>query len=49
MPNAIAGGGTPLGTLASEKSLREVANAGGLSHFRRVTETPFNRVFEAKH
>jgi 2-polyprenyl-3-methyl-5-hydroxy-6-metoxy-1,4-benzoquinol methylase len=48
MPNAIAGGGTPLGTLASEKSLREVVNTGGLSHFRRVTETPFNRIFEAK-
>ena len=48
MPNAIAGGGTPLGTLAPEKSLREVANAGGLSHFRRVTETPFNRIFEAR-
>ena len=48
MPNAVAGGGIPLGTLASEKSLREVANAGGLRRFRRVTQTPFNRIFEAK-
>jgi SAM-dependent methyltransferase len=48
MPNAIAGGGTPLGTLASERSLREVVQAGGLPHFRRVTETHFNRIFEAK-
>ena len=48
MPNAIAGGGTPLGTLASERSLREVASAAGFRHFRRVTETPFNRIFEAK-
>ena len=48
MPNAIAGGGNPLGTLASEKSLREVVNKGGLSRFDRVTETPFNRIFAAK-
>ncbi len=48
MPNAIAGGGIPLGTLASEKSLREVVNKGGLSHFTRIAETPFNRIFEAK-
>ena len=47
MPNAIAGGGVPLGTLATERSLREVVNAGGLPHFRRVAETPFNRIFEA--
>jgi 2-polyprenyl-3-methyl-5-hydroxy-6-metoxy-1,4-benzoquinol methylase len=48
MPNAVAGGGVPLGTLASEKSLREVVNKGGFPRFRRVTETPFNRIFEAR-
>jgi 2-polyprenyl-3-methyl-5-hydroxy-6-metoxy-1,4-benzoquinol methylase len=36
-----------LGTLASEAALRGVAQTGGFSLFRRVTETPFNRVFEA--
>jgi hypothetical protein len=48
-PNALASGGTALGTLASEASLAAVAGEAGLSRFRRATETAFNRVFEAKH
>jgi len=47
-PHAIAEGGTALGTIATEAALREVVIAGGLSRFRRATETPFNRVFEAR-
>lgn len=47
-PNAIAQGGTALGAVASEDALREAAKAGGLSHFERVAETPFNRVYEAR-
>jgi len=48
MPNAVAGGGEPLGTIATEEALRTVVIRGGLSRFRRVAETPFNRIFEAK-
>jgi len=47
-PNAIASGQTVLGTLATEEQLRNVVMAGGFTRFRRTTETPFNRVFEAR-
>jgi SAM-dependent methyltransferase len=47
-PNAIATGDTVLGTIATEKALGDVVRKGGLSRFSRVTETPFNRIFEAK-
>jgi SAM-dependent methyltransferase len=47
-PHAVAEGGAALGTIATESALREVVSAGGLSRFRRATETPFNRVFEAR-
>jgi hypothetical protein len=47
-PHALAEGGAGLGTIATEAALREVVTAGGLSRFRRATETPFNRVFEAR-
>ncbi len=47
-PNALATGGEALGTIATERDLREVATAGGFSRFRRATETPFNRIFEAR-
>jgi hypothetical protein len=48
-PNALAtGNGTALGTVATEARLREVAAAGGLNRFRRATQTPFNRIFEAR-
>jgi hypothetical protein len=45
--NAMADGGVALGTVATEGQLREVFVAAGFTHFRRATETPFNRVFEA--
>jgi SAM-dependent methyltransferase len=47
-PNAIASGQTALGTLASEAQLRKVALQAGFRHFRRVCQSPFNRVFEAR-
>jgi 2-polyprenyl-3-methyl-5-hydroxy-6-metoxy-1,4-benzoquinol methylase len=40
--------GLALGTQAGEKRIREVVMAGGFSRFRRVAETPFNLIFEAR-
>jgi hypothetical protein len=40
--------GLALGTQAGEKRLREVVTAGGFKRFRRVAETPFNLVLEAR-
>ncbi len=40
--------GLGLGAQAGEKRLREVANEGGFSRFRRATETPFNLILEAR-
>jgi SAM-dependent methyltransferase len=40
--------GLALGAQAGEARIREVVQAGGFSQVRRVAETPFNLVFEAK-
>lgn len=40
--------GLALGAQASDSQLRQVVMSGGFRSFRRATETPFNRVFEAK-
>jgi SAM-dependent methyltransferase len=40
--------GLALGAQAGEKRLREVATAAGFGRFRRVAETPFNLVYEAR-
>ncbi len=40
--------GLALGAQAGESKLRDVVTQGGLTHFRRAAETPFNLVFEAK-
>ena len=40
--------GLALGAQAGEKRIREVVIQGGFSRFRRVAETPFNLVFEAR-
>ncbi len=40
--------GLALGAQAGEKRIREVVTAGGFTRFRRVAETPFNLVFEAR-
>jgi SAM-dependent methyltransferase len=46
--NSLAQNGPALGAVATEDALREVVLAGGFKTFRRATETPFNRIFEAK-
>ena len=40
--------GLALGAQAGESRIRDVVTSGGLSRFRRVSETPFNLVFEAR-
>jgi SAM-dependent methyltransferase len=40
--------GLALGAQAGEARIRDVVVSGGLSRFRRATETPFNLVFEAR-
>jgi hypothetical protein len=40
--------GTALGAQAGEQRLRQVVSTAGFSRFRRVAQTPFNLVFEAR-
>ncbi len=40
--------GLGLGAQAGERRIREVVTKGGFTRFRRVAETPFNMVFEAR-
>ena len=40
--------GLALGAQAGEARIRDVVVSGGLTRFRRATETPFNLVFEAR-
>jgi SAM-dependent methyltransferase len=40
--------GLALGAQAGESRIRDVVTTGGLSRFRRVSETPINLVFEAR-
>jgi SAM-dependent methyltransferase len=40
--------GLALGAQAGEARIRAVAESGGFTRFRRVAETPFNLVFEAR-
>jgi SAM-dependent methyltransferase len=46
--NSLALGGPALGAVATEDALREVVIGAGFKEFRRATQTPFNRVFEAR-
>jgi SAM-dependent methyltransferase len=46
--NSLALGGPALGAVATEEALRDTVLSGGFTSFRRATETPFNRVFEAR-
>jgi SAM-dependent methyltransferase len=46
--NSLALDGPALGAVATEDALRETVTSGGFTQFRRATETPFNRVFEAR-
>ncbi len=47
--NSLALGGPALGAVATEEALRETVLSGGFTQFRRAAETPFNRIFEARH
>ena len=46
--NSLATGGPALGAVATEDAIKDVVLWGGFNEFRRATETPFNRVFEAR-
>jgi hypothetical protein len=37
-----------LGAQAGERAIRQVVEAAGFRSFRRVAETPFNQVYEAR-
>ena len=41
-------GGYALGNQVPEAQLAKIIGDAGFSRFRRATETPFNRVFEAR-
>ena len=46
--NSMALNGPALGAVASDEAIRKGVAAGGFTQFRRATQTPFNRVFEAR-
>jgi len=46
--NSLAHDGPALGAVATEAALRSTVLASGFKEFRRTTETPFNRIFEAR-
>jgi len=46
--NSMALGGPALGAVVTEEAERQLATNAGFKTFRRATETPFNRVFEAR-
>jgi SAM-dependent methyltransferase len=49
VPNALSqDGGYSLGAQAGEEPVRRLATDAGFGRFRRVTETPFNIVYEAR-
>jgi ubiquinone/menaquinone biosynthesis C-methylase UbiE len=49
VPNALSQeGGYSLGAQAGEEPMRRVVTDAGFSRFRRVAETPFNIVYEAR-
>jgi SAM-dependent methyltransferase len=49
VPNALSqSGGYALGAQAGETPMREVTADAGFTRFRRVAETPFNIVYEAR-
>ncbi len=40
--------GRAMGTQSGEHGMAAVFDEAGYSHFRRVTETPFNIIYEAR-
>ncbi len=47
-PNSMAHNGPALGAVATEEAIREKVLSGGFKSFKRVSQTPFNRIFEAR-
>jgi ubiquinone/menaquinone biosynthesis C-methylase UbiE len=49
VPNAMSQtGGYALGAQAGEAAIRQVVTDAGFTRFRRVAETPFNNIYEAR-
>ena len=48
MTTSLAEGGPGIGALMGEPKARELAQAAGFTHFRRVAEDPFNVIYELK-
>jgi SAM-dependent methyltransferase len=48
VPHALATGQIALGNQVTDRELRGILSEAGFSRIRRATETPFNRVFEAR-
>ncbi len=49
VPNAVSQpGGYALGAQAGEAAIRQVVTEAGFTRFRKVAETPFNHVYEAR-
>ncbi|MFI7706029.1 hypothetical protein [Nonomuraea sp. NPDC049480] len=49
VPNALSQeGGYSLGAQAGEEPMRRIVTDAGFASFRRVAETPFNIVYEAR-
>ena len=47
-PHAVAEGGKAIGTIAPDSQLKAIFDEAGYTRFRRATETPTSRVFEAR-
>jgi len=48
-PNSLSQDvGLALGAQAGEKRIRDVVAAAGFTRFRRVSETPFNAIYEVR-
>ncbi|MHA7261847.1 class I SAM-dependent methyltransferase [Arthrobacter sp. TMN-37] len=47
-PSALAGGTTALGNQVPDETWARLFHRNGFTSFRRVAQTPFNRVFEAR-
>jgi ubiquinone/menaquinone biosynthesis C-methylase UbiE len=49
VPNALSqSGGYALGAQAGEQAIHQICTDAGFTRFRRVAETPFNNVYEAR-
>ena len=44
VPASMAANGPALGTQAGEAKISQVMKAGGFSHFKRTTQTPFDQI-----